>query len=107
MAGKALTPDIPRWFNYCYRAMAIPADPVVNQKGEHRIYLDDHVERSSPGTKGLGNSRLPLDSYGPGMEELPSFLTPASLVAAVQLWGKESEKAEKAASARIAAAMKG
>lgn len=103
MAGKALTGDLPRWFNFCYRAMAVPADPALGIKAENRLYFDDHVERSSPGTKGLGNGRLPLDSHGEG-NELPPYISPASLVAAVALWQRESDKAEQASAKRIAAA---
>lgn len=103
VAGKALTSDVPRWFNYCYRSMAVPPDPITGAKGEHRLYIDDHVERSSPGTKGLGNGRLPLESHSNGNEP-PPYIVPASLVKAIELWGSESKKAEEAAAARIAAA---
>jgi hypothetical protein len=74
VVGKALTSEIPSWFNYTFRVMAIPADPVLNKAEAHRLYLGDHMERAM---KGLGNSRKPLLGG-----DLPSYIEPASLVEA-------------------------
>lgn len=100
LAGKALTSDIPRLFNYCYRAMAIPADEFTGNRAVHRLYFDDINETMSPGVKSLGNSRLPLDSD----EDIKSFVEPASLVAAKKVWDAQVAKAQERIAARIAAA---
>lgn len=103
MCGKALTPDIPRWFNFCYRAISIPGDEMMGTKTEHRIYYDDHIEKSAPGQKGLANGRLPLDSVGE--KDVPAYISPASLVKACELWREQSRKAREKAQARIDAAL--
>lgn len=102
LAGKALTSDIPRWFTYCYRAMAVAADEMTGARAEHRLYFDDVQERLSPGTKSLGNLRLPMDSADD--KEIPAYISPASLVKAKELWDRETAKAQLKIAARVAAA---
>ena len=79
-AGKALTPDLPRWFQYTFR---VSADPTDDGRVIHRLYMDDHKDKMLRGAKGLGNSRLPLDV--PKAKLLPPFIEPASLVKAYQM----------------------
>lgn len=102
MAGKALTSGLPRLFNYCFRAMAVAQDELTGKRAEHRLYFDDINETMSPGTKTLGNLRLPMDSAED--TSIPSFIQPASLVQAIALWNQETEKAQQKIAARVAAA---
>lgn len=77
-AGKALTHDLPRWFVYTMRVSAEPQD---DGSVKHKLYLEDHKDKSLKGAKGLGNSRIPLDST----TKLPAVIEPASLVKAYEL----------------------
>lgn len=74
VVGKALTAEMPSWFHYTFRVMAVPGDPLLGRKEAHKLFLGDHVDR---GLKGLGNQRRPLDGG-----QLPEFIEPASLVEA-------------------------
>lgn len=99
VAGKALTSDIPRWFNYTMRLMAVPGDDLTGQKSEHRLYFDDHLEKFTSGAKGLGNLRIPLAAVA----DAPAYISPASVVEAIKLWDSLAKKAEETMRARIAA----
>lgn len=72
VVGKALTNEVPSWFNYTFRITAIPTDTLLKIKETHRLFLGDHKDGVQ---KGLGNSRNPLIGL-----ELPPFVEPASLV---------------------------
>jgi hypothetical protein len=78
VAGKALTAEVPRWFTYSFRVSAIPA--VGSGKERHILYMGDHTDVSSGNSKGLGNTRNPLDAPA-----LPGTIEPASLVKAIEL----------------------
>lgn len=77
-AGKALTHDLPRWFTYTFR---LSAEPQEDGTVKHKMYLEDHKDKMLKGAKGLGNSRVPLDSK----IKLPPVIEPASLVKAYEL----------------------
>jgi hypothetical protein len=87
--GKALTSEIPRWFQLCFRLMAVPANPVLKTKAEHRLYLRDHNDPTAAGAKSLGNDRVPM-----GATPLPEFISPASVVEALALVDKAVIEAE-------------
>jgi len=89
IVGKALTSEVPRWFNYTFRLMAIPPDELTKRAGVHRLYFSDHTDMTLQGAKGLGNDRLPLDADG-----LPPFIEPASVVRALTLIQEGSRSAE-------------
>jgi hypothetical protein len=78
--GKALTSEIPRWFQLCFRLMAVPGNPVLKTKDEYRLYLRDHNDLTAAGAKSLGNDRVPMDA-----SPLPEYISPASVVKALQL----------------------
>ena len=88
VVGKALTSEIPAWFNFTFRIMGIPGDEITKQGERHRLYLSDYVDQISRGAKGLGNNRCPLDGG-----TLPPYIEPASLVQALALIDKASSTA--------------
>ncbi len=84
LAGKALTGQVPTWFNYCFRLVA---DAQFEGAPVHRIYLTPKAEMS--GSMSFGNSRYPL-----GVEEsLPEYIEPASLVEALNMVESAKEEA--------------
>lgn len=58
--GKALTTEVPRWFDYTFRIDTIPANGVTPEK--HVLYLGNHVDLGAGGAQALGNIRMPLDA---------------------------------------------
>lgn len=88
VVGKALTSEIPAWFNFTFRVMGIPGDELTKQEERHRLYLSDYVDQISRGAKGLGNNRKPLDGG-----KLPPYIEPASLVQALALIDQASSTA--------------
>lgn len=77
--GKALTAEVPRWFNNTFRVDVIPAQ--MGQKEKHVLYLGNHVDVGAGNAAGLGNTRLPLDA--PPLEK--NTIEPASIVKALEL----------------------
>lgn len=86
VAGKALTPAMPKWFNYTFRVVSIP---VAGSAPRHVLYLQEQ-----PGENGLatsfGNSRYPIDAD----TLLPATVEPASLVEAFTLIGNGHAEAD-------------
>ena len=78
VAGKAMTAEVPRWFNLTFRVDALPANQGKLER--HILYLGNHVDVGAGNAVGLGNTRTPLDSV-----PLPTTIEPASLVKAIQL----------------------
>jgi hypothetical protein len=107
--GKALTSDAPRWFVYTFRVNTIPGNEITKVQTEHRLYIEDHSETTMGigadgkpamnSQKALGNSRMPLD----GGDVVP-FVSPASVVKAIQLINEGSSTALDKIRARVAAA---
>lgn len=95
VVGKALTAEIPSWFNYTFRVMAVPADEVLGIKEAHRLFLGDHMDR---GLKGLGNQRRPLDGG-----DVPGYIEPASLVGAFRAMANAGETAVQTLRAQMRA----
>ena len=58
--GKALTAEVPRWFNLTFRLDVIPAQQGKPER--HLLYLGNHVDAGAGNASGLGNTRLPLDA---------------------------------------------
>ena len=96
VVGKALTSEVPAWFNFTFRIMSLPADEMMKTPERHRLCITDYVDQTARGAKGLGNSRRPLDGG-----ELPAFVEPASLVQALYLIDKASRTAEASIRARL------
>jgi hypothetical protein len=99
VVGKALTSEVPSWFNFTFRIMSLPADELTKTPERHRLCLTDYVDQTSRGAKGLGNSRRPLDGGA-----LEPFVEPASLVQALALIDRASSTAEDSIKARLIAA---
>lgn len=79
VCGKALTAEIPRWFNLTFRMDCLPAQ---NGKAEeHLLYLGNNVDLGAGNAIGLGNTRTCLDA--PPI--LESVIKPASIVKALEL----------------------
>lgn len=83
LAGKALTPFLPKEFRYTFRLVAIPQD---NQLPIHRLFLTTHPELAGTGHS-FGNARYPL-----GADPLPPFIEPADIVQALELIEKGSSQ---------------
>ena len=101
-AGKKLTARFPSWFNYTWRLQMTPPDyRLLGPDGikgvaeadlpvkEHRLYLSGHKDMTSGGAVGLANDRTPLDASA-----LPLYITPASLVRALELVKGKVEEAQ-------------
>jgi hypothetical protein len=79
VCGKALTAEIPRWFNLTFRMDCVPAQ---NGKGEeHLLYLGNNIDLGAGNAIGLGNTRTCLDA--PEIKD--TVIKPASLVKALEL----------------------
>ena len=85
VCGKALTAEIPRWFNLTFRMDAIPAQQGKAER--HILYLGNHIDVGAGNAVGLGNTRVPLGI------DLPSSIEPASIVKALQLIDEGNAKA--------------
>lgn len=94
IVGKALTAEVPRWFIYTFRVAAVPGMAGAPEK--HILYLGDHQDMHSGGAKGLGNTRVPLDS-----PKMPTSLEPASLVKAIEVIQASYDPAVAAIKARL------
>lgn len=77
--GKALTAEVPRWFNLTFRIDVVPAQ--MGSPERHILYLGNHVDVGAGNAAGLGNTRLPLDA--PKLEK--NTIEPASIVKALEL----------------------
>jgi len=94
--GKALTPEVPRWFNLTFRIDVEPAKNGAPEK--HILFLGNHVDIGAGGAAGLGNIRMPL-----GAPALTSnTIEPASLVKALQLIEGGQKSAREALKKRLA-----
>ena len=85
-AGKALTPKLPKWFEYTFRLVVIAE---LDKPARHVLYLQPQPDMS--GTISFGNSRYPLDA----ITELPASIEPASLVTAFELIQQGQDEAEQ------------
>lgn len=93
LAGKALTPSIPKWFKYCWRIDSIPQEggsPV------HRLYLQEYPELAGMGHS-FGNARYPMGAT----TALPPFIEPASIADAFRLIAAGHEEADAALKAEL------
>jgi hypothetical protein len=91
LAGKALTPHMPKWFNYTFMLQAIP---VEGQAARHVLWLQPQPVLGGVGMS-VSNARVALDAT----EQLPASIEPADLGLALDLIeaGRDSAKASIAA----------
>ncbi len=69
IAGSALTPELPAWFNYCFRLSKVVQ---FGQPNKVILYNDQHVDSSNPTTKVLANGRVPLGATPPDVIQDPA-----------------------------------
>ncbi len=86
VVGKALTSEMPRQFDLCFRLDCLPSSAGKPEK--HIMYLGNSVDQNAGNAVTLGNTRLPL-----GAPDLPATIEPASIVSVL----KKIEEAEKVA----------
>lgn len=77
--GKALTAEVPRWFNRTFRIDVLPAQQGKSER--HILYLGSHIDVGAGNAAGLGNIRLPLDAA----PLTQTTIEPADLVKALDL----------------------
>jgi len=96
--GKALTPEMPRHADLCFRIDCTPAKGT--EKERHIIYLGNSVDVNAGNAVSLGNTRIPMGV------ELPATVEPASIVKVLKLIEEAEGKATEAARKRIEASVK-
>src|SRR3990167_5589019 len=90
--GKALTAEVPRWFNYTFRLDVIPAQN--SQPERHLLYMGTHVDVGAGNAAGMGNIRRPLDA--PALDLKNNVIEPADLVKALTMLQGGQESATSA-----------
>ena len=77
--GGALTPLLPKDFNYTFHIEVTPAQ--AGKAPRHVLHLGSHLDQNAGNTAALGNSRRPLDA-----SEMKAWtVEPADLVKALQI----------------------
>lgn len=77
LAGKALTPKMPKWFKYTFMMEALAQE---NAAPIHRMYLTAYPQLAGMG-QSFGNARYPLNTD----TQLPPFIEPADINQALDL----------------------
>ena len=93
--GKALTAEVPRWFNRTFRIDVIPAQGGKAER--HILYLGSHIDQGAGNAAGLGNIRLPLDAA----PLTQTTVEPADLVQAMALLEKGASQASDTIKKRL------
>jgi hypothetical protein len=94
--GKALTSELPRHCDLCFRIDCTPAQMGKDEK--HIIYLGNSIDLASGNATSLGNTRIPMGVT------LPSTVEPASIVKVLALIEKAESDAKEAIQKRMGAA---
>lgn len=89
VVGKALTSELPRQFDLCFRLDCLPAQQGKPER--HIIYLGNSLDVAAGNAVSLGNTRIPL-----GGPELPSMVEPASIIKVLELINDAEQKAKEA-----------
>ena len=96
--GKALTAEVPRWFNYTFRLDVIPAQNNVAER--HLLYMGSHVDVGAGNASGMGNIRRPLDA--PALTDVKNgVLEPADLVKALVMLSGGQDQAKDTIKKRL------
>lgn len=95
VVGKALTAEVPRWFNLTFRIDCIAAQGGKPER--HILYLGNSVDLTAGNAVGLGNTRTPL-----GAPDLPTSIEPASIVQAIMKIDEVTAKASESIKRRMA-----
>lgn len=94
VVGKALTTEVPRWFNLSFRIDVLPATQAKPKR--HTLYLGNSTDVNAGNVASLGNTRVPL-----GGPEVPNQIEPASIVKAILLIDEATAKATEAIKQRL------
>lgn len=94
--GKALTAEVPRWFNYTFRIDVLPAQGGKPER--HILYLGNHVDVGAGNAAGLGNIRRPLDA--PELKTIT--IEPANISEALKMAESGHNAAKEALKKRLA-----
>jgi hypothetical protein len=92
--GKALTAEVPRWFNLSFRIDSLPAQQGKSER--HILYLGNSVDIAAGNAVSLGNTRTALDA-----PPLPSSIEPASLSKALEMIKDANAKATEVLKKRM------
>lgn len=92
--GKALTAELPRHCDLCFRIDCLPAQQGKPER--HIIYLGNSVDLAAGSAVSLGNTRVPM-----GAPELPATVEPASIVKVLALIEDAENKAKEAITKRL------
>lgn len=92
--GKALTLELPRNCDLCFRVDCLPAS--AGKEEEHILYMGNTIDLAAGNATSLGNTRVPL-----GADPIPSTIKPASLVRALELIEKAEQQASLALDKRM------
>mgnify|MGYP001574772969 FL=1 len=93
--GRALTAEVPRWFNLTFRIDVLPAQ--VGKSERHILYLGNHIDVGAGNAAGLGNTRLPLDAPPP----IKLTVEPANIVEALKILDSGYDVAKEAIKKRL------
>lgn len=96
VAGKALTPKVPKWFNYCFRLVHKAG---TNGESARRVLYTDAQPGETTQNISLANARYCLNATTP----LPAVIDPASVVEALRLIELGQEEALDALRLELAA----
>ncbi len=91
--GKALTAELPRHCDLCFRIDCSPSKQGIGEK--HTIYLGNSVDVNAGNATSLGNTRIPLGV------ELPPTVEPASIVKVLKLIEEAETKAKEDMKVRL------
>lgn len=94
VVGKALTAEVPRWFQYTFRVDCLPA--AMGKPERHILYLGNSADVQAGNAVSLGNTRTPIDA-----PTLPASIEPASLVKALELIDDANLKARETIRKRL------
>jgi len=95
VCGKALTSEVPRWFDLTFRIDALAAKQGNGER--HILYLGNNEDTGAGNAVGLGNTRVPKDA-----PELPTTIEPASIVQALKMIDGAEEAAFLTVKKRLA-----
>ena len=94
-AGKALTSELPRHCDLCFRVDCMPA--TQGKPERHIIYLGNSVDQNAGNAVSLGNVRLPMGATLPS-----TTVEPASIVKVLKMIEEAEAQAKAAITKRMA-----
>lgn len=96
--GKALTAELPRHCDLCFRIDCTPAQQGKAER--HIIYLGNSVDLNAGNATSLGNTRVPMGA------DLPTTVEPASIVKVLKLIEDAENKVKEEIRAKLSKGVK-